>query len=110
MLEAGTDLPTIQLLMGHERLEDTTVYLQLSRRHLQAAVNPLVENVIERAMIMSSGPELRVPVEDLSQAWALRDTRKPQTLEEAERAHILVTLKETDGSLPDRTAQRKSWD
>jgi hypothetical protein len=27
--------------MGHERLEDTTVYLQLSRRHLHAAVNPL---------------------------------------------------------------------
>ena len=41
LLEAGTDLRTIQLLMGHERLEDTTVYLQLSRRHLHAAVNPL---------------------------------------------------------------------
>ena len=41
LLEAGTDLRTIQLLMGHERLEDTTVYLQLSRRHLHAAINPL---------------------------------------------------------------------
>jgi integrase/recombinase XerD len=41
LLEAGTDLRTIQILMGHERLEDTTVYLQLSRRHLHAAVNPL---------------------------------------------------------------------
>jgi site-specific recombinase XerD len=41
LLEAGADLPTIQILMGHERLEDTTVYLQLSRRHLHAAVNPL---------------------------------------------------------------------
>jgi len=27
--------------MGHERLEDTTVYLQLSRRHLHAAINAL---------------------------------------------------------------------
>jgi len=27
--------------MGHERLEDTTVYLHLSQRHLHAAVNPL---------------------------------------------------------------------
>ena len=48
LLEAGTDLRTIQLLMGHERLEDTTVYLQLSRRHLHAAVNPL-EQITLRA-------------------------------------------------------------
>ena len=41
LLEGGTDLPTIQLLMGHEKLQDTTVYLHLSRRHLHAAVNPL---------------------------------------------------------------------
>jgi integrase/recombinase XerD len=41
LLEAGADLRTIQLLMGHERLEDTTIYLQLSRRHLYAAINPL---------------------------------------------------------------------
>ncbi len=41
LLEAGTDLRTIQLLMGHERLEDTTIYLHLSQRHLHAAINPL---------------------------------------------------------------------
>ena len=41
LLEGGADLPTIQLLMGHEKLQDTTVYLHLSRRHLNAAVNPL---------------------------------------------------------------------
>lgn len=41
LLEAGTDLRTIQLLMGHERLEDTTVYLHLSQTHLHAAINPL---------------------------------------------------------------------
>jgi site-specific recombinase XerD len=41
LLEAGTDLRTIQLLMGHERLEDTTISLHLSPRHLHAAVNPL---------------------------------------------------------------------
>jgi hypothetical protein len=34
--------------MGHERLEDTTVYLKLSRRHLHAAVNPL-EQITLRA-------------------------------------------------------------
>jgi integrase/recombinase XerD len=41
LMESGTDLRTIQLLMGHEELKHTTVYLHLSRRHLHAAVNPL---------------------------------------------------------------------
>lgn len=40
LLESGADLRTIQLLMGHERLEDTTIYLHLSQRHLHAAINP----------------------------------------------------------------------
>ena len=47
LLEAGTDLRTIQLLMGHERLEDTTVYLHLSQRHLHAATNPLEQIALD---------------------------------------------------------------
>lgn len=41
LIEGGTDLPTLQLLMGHQKLQDTTLYVHLSRRHLHAAVNPL---------------------------------------------------------------------
>ena len=40
LLEAGVDLRTIQLLMGHSDLKATTVYLHLSRRHLQATASP----------------------------------------------------------------------
>lgn len=41
LLEAGVDLRTIQLLMGHSDLRATTVYLHLSHRHLQATASPL---------------------------------------------------------------------
>lgn len=41
MLEAGADLRTIQVLLGHAKLADTTIYLHLSRRHLQAVASPL---------------------------------------------------------------------
>jgi formate hydrogenlyase transcriptional activator len=55
-----------------------------------------LENVIERAVILSSGPVLRISNHDLStRIVSARNADRPRTLEEVERNHILTTLKET---------------
>jgi formate hydrogenlyase transcriptional activator len=55
-----------------------------------------LENVIERAVILSPGSVLRVPLQDLrSPAIPSDGGSQAGTLEEVERAHILATLKET---------------
>jgi formate hydrogenlyase transcriptional activator len=54
-----------------------------------------LQNLIERAVILSPGPVLQVPLADLNSRTPSQVTGKHQTLEDAERAHILATLKDT---------------
>jgi len=55
-----------------------------------------LENVIERAVILSSGPILKVPLEDLRGSIAPGQANGThETLEEVERDHILAVMKET---------------
>jgi formate hydrogenlyase transcriptional activator len=55
-----------------------------------------LQNLIERAVILSPGPVLRVPLRDLHQRRVtVPNSGRHQTLEEAERAHILRTLQMT---------------
>jgi formate hydrogenlyase transcriptional activator len=55
-----------------------------------------LQNLIERAVIGSAGERLEVPVSEIEESIAAPKTRASQgTLEEAERVHILATLKAT---------------
>jgi formate hydrogenlyase transcriptional activator len=56
-----------------------------------------LQNVIQRAVILSSGPVLKIAAGELPLAVIpTHNGWKQHTLEQAERMHILATLKETD--------------
>ena len=64
-----------------------------------------LENLIERAVILSSGPALEVPLVELE---TINTKGSPETLDEAEREHIIRVLRESGGVIggPEGAAAR----
>jgi formate hydrogenlyase transcriptional activator len=67
----------------------------LTRYHWPGNIREL-QNVIERAVILTQGNILNVPLEKLERAPALTQVNRAMTLKEVERQHILRTLDETE--------------
>ena len=56
-----------------------------------------LENFIERAVILSRGPNLRVPLVEIRPDVADTGSSSSSTLEEREREHVTRVLRETGG-------------
>jgi len=55
-----------------------------------------LQNLIERSMILTKGPVLRVPLDELKpHAAHAQGNARPRTLQEAEREHVLAALEES---------------
>jgi formate hydrogenlyase transcriptional activator len=67
----------------------------LVRYHWPGNIREL-QNLVERAVILSTGPILKVPLNDLQALPAAGIARKIETLGEAERRHILDALDASD--------------
>jgi formate hydrogenlyase transcriptional activator len=67
----------------------------LVRYHWPGNVREL-QNVIERAVILSTGPVLKVSLADLRNHGATGPVGKQDTLQEAERKHIITALQATN--------------
>ena len=110
---AGTVRQIYRVLVGHfaqhaARKDEQNDRCAISSKTMQAFSSNIggpgnireLENVIERAVILSPGPVLRVRLQDLPGAITPGENIVSHpTLAEAERRHILATLKETRWAL-----------
>jgi len=67
----------------------------MARYHWPGNIREL-QNLIERAVILSPGPVLKVPVAELKADPARAGARRIETLEDGDRRHILAALEATN--------------
>ena len=103
MRERREDIPLLTRYFVHKRIP-TQVLAELTGYDWPGNIREL-QNVIERSVILSNGPELRVAMPEL------RDAPSPLPLygrtsgisEASERARILEALKEANGQVGGRS-------
>jgi formate hydrogenlyase transcriptional activator len=71
--------------------------MEILRQHEWPGNIRELQNVIERAVIMSSGPDLRLPFGQLKQLVKTDAPASVRTLADAEREHIVEALQQTRG-------------
>jgi len=99
LLEAGTDLRTIQVLLGHGDLETTAQYLHLSQRHLQAVTNPLDSLALYRGEIKVVMVNLGETAATISKGDRIAQLRIVHRIEAAftEESELPSTQRQTSG-------------
>ena len=115
----GHFIRTLAPRMNKEVCEIAVEALEFSKHHTWPGNVRELQNFVERALIMSSGRRLEIPIEELrtsaspamTQPFAeernhipgvLHQTKMPQTLAEVERSHILGVLQQTRGVISGR--------
>ena len=87
---------TLSSQMNKEVCEIADEALKCLRRHTWPGNVRELQNVIERAVIRSSGPTVEISIEEL-RATSPQTGAMRRMLAETERSHILGVLKETNG-------------
>jgi formate hydrogenlyase transcriptional activator len=106
-LLVGYFLRTLAPRVNKEVTEIAEDALELLKRQEWPGNVRELQNVIERAVIRSSGQRLEIPIEEL-RASSCSSAARTQTHAEAERSHILGVLEQTNGvvSGPNGAASR----
>jgi site-specific recombinase XerD len=100
LLESGADLCSIQMMLGHSDLEATTVYLHLSRRHLQATRNPLEQINIATPSSVKLSRRLRNRNEPASCGGGRHPARSGRSIHRPERLAQLPAVERVAGDHP----------